>query len=334
MADPPASLLRWAAAAVGGDAVVSATALHDDGSSPWRLQVVTRDGTREAILRAAQDQAPWWRLMIGTGSAALRVAEHHGLAAPRLLACDLDGNEAGILASLETVFAGDSGWPWPEETSPERLRSAGAAIARVHRVPLHPRDELPLRIRPIEYDDFTLQRRWAAFYRASAEHERAEVIGAFLRFSGWPRAAAERMLALVRSSPLLHLADEVVRRYERPCPEPVFLHGDVWPGNMMFVGDTCVGLIDWKTAGVGDPGVDLGNLRFQMALRDAHDLEAARLVLDGWEEEIGRKATDVAYWDLVAALNTRTDFDAQEGVAGATQRRDAFVRAALENLGV
>ena len=49
---------------------------------------------------------------------------------------------------------------------------------------------------------------------------------------------------------------------------------------------------------------------------------------------MGRRADDIAYWDAVAALNTRTDFDAQESAAGATERRDAFLRAALKGLGV
>lgn len=31
---------------------------------------------------------------------------------------------------------------------------------------------------------------------------------------------------------------------------------------------------------------------------------AATLVLDGWQHEAGRDATDVAYCDAVAALNT------------------------------
>ena len=76
------------------------------------------------------------------------------------------------------------------------------------------------------------------------------------------------MLANVRSTPLLQLADEVVRRHERPRGESVLLHGDPWPGNLLWIGDRCVGLIDWKEAGVGDPGVDLGKLRFQAVQTD------------------------------------------------------------------
>ena len=50
MADPPESLLKWAAFALGEEAtVVSVTGLHD-GSSPWRLQVVSPDATTDPSL--------------------------------------------------------------------------------------------------------------------------------------------------------------------------------------------------------------------------------------------------------------------------------------------
>ena len=108
MADPPESLLKWAAFALGEEAtVVSVTGLHD-GSSPWRLQVVSPDATTEAILRTAVDPPRWdgpgARRVLSRSVAALRVTEQHGLAAPRLIACDLDGHEAGFPASLETVL--------------------------------------------------------------------------------------------------------------------------------------------------------------------------------------------------------------------------------------
>jgi aminoglycoside phosphotransferase (APT) family kinase protein len=187
-----------------------------------------------------------------------------------------------------------------------------------------------VRVRPIEYDDFALQRRWGSLYQASTEDQRPELIEAFRTFANWPDAAAREMLPKVRSSPLLHLADEMVRRHGRPHADQVFVHGDVWCGNLMWTGDSCVGLIDWKTAGVGDPGVDIGNLRLQVTLR--HSPDAATWALRGWEQEMRRKATHIAYWDAVAALNTQTYLDQLDGI-GATGRRDAFLRAALANLG-
>jgi hypothetical protein len=103
-------------------------------------------------------------------------------------------------------------------------------------------------------------------------------------------------------------------------------------------GDTFLALIDWKDAGAGNPGVDVGGFRFQMALTYGVDPGP---VLEGWEREAGVRATDVAYWDAVAALNTPTVLDGWPGyddqgrpldTAAVTKRRDAFLRAALDRL--
>jgi aminoglycoside phosphotransferase (APT) family kinase protein len=143
------------------------------------------------------------------------------------------------------------------------------------------------------------------------------------------------------TTPLLQQADERVRSHGAPAAASVFLHGDVWGGNMLWEGDRCVALIDWKTAGVGDPGVDLGSLRMQMALQYGQDAPAH--VLEGWQRQAGRAATAVPYWDSVAALNTPTVIHAdwlpgfaEDGspldAAAVTERRDAFLRAALDQL--
>jgi aminoglycoside phosphotransferase (APT) family kinase protein len=129
----------------------------------------------------------------------------------------------------------------------------------------------------------------------------------------------------MESTPLLRVADERIRSMDPPEGATVFLHGDVWPGNVVWVGENSCVLIDWKTAGVGHPGVDLGELRKQMAIY--YGLGAIDDALHGWEMTTGRESTDVAYWDVVAALNTRTD------LGPVTGKRDAFLRDALERLG-
>src|SRR2546423_11837025 len=175
MADRPESLLKWAASALGEEATVeSVTGLHD-GSSPWRLRVVGPDATTEAILRTSFDPPRWpgdhpmARRKLATGVAALRVAEQQGLDAPRLIACDLDGHEAGHPASLETVLPGNSGWP--ELPSAAGWRDAGAALDRVHRVPLQPQEHLPSRLWHVGIDGYALQRSWATLYQASSEDQ-------------------------------------------------------------------------------------------------------------------------------------------------------------------
>lgn len=128
----------------------------------------------------------------------------------------------------------------------------------------------------------------------------------------------------MRTTPLLRTADELVTTYGAPPGEPVYVHGDVWPGNLIWYDDIAA-LIDRKTAGVGAPGVDLCELRKQVAITFGR--EAPAHVLDGWERATGTKAKHVSCWDAVAALNTPTELEGP-----ATSRRDSFLREALARL--
>ena len=331
MADPPEPLLAWAASALGEDATVeSVTGLHE-GSSPWRIRVVSPGATTEAVLRTSLDPPRWpggalAQQKLATGAAALRVAEQHGLAAPRLIACDLDGHAAGQPATLETVLPGTSGGDGHQAPSAAGWRDAGAAMARVNRVPLPPQEHLPLRGHVPLWGP-QMQRRWATLYQSSSEDERPQVVAAYRKFTWQSEDAAKQVLADVRSTPLLQLADEVVRHTRQPRAEPVLLHVDVWPGNLLWIGDRCVGLIDWKEAGVGHPEIDLSILRFHATMH--HGPGPAAQVLEGWEDEMGRRATDLAYWDALIALQTPTEVDPLEGT---TDRRDEFLRAAIDQL--
>ena len=331
---PSEPILRWAADAVGvGAKVDTVEALHDN-PGPWWLRVEYEGTVREVVLRAA---APGRASEIASEAAALRVAEKHGLAAPRLLAADPDGRVTGTPATLATALPGSSALP--PQVTPERLREAGAAIAKVHAVRLEPQPDLPLRIRPTQVNDRALEGRWTTLYQACVGREKSAVIDALCELTGWTAERARQVVSGPRSTPLLQLADDRIRQLERPRGETVLVHGDVWGGNMRWSGDTCLGLIDWRNAGAGEPGVDLGELRMQMAHQ--YGLDAAVHVLDGWERETGREATDVAYWDVVAALNTPADMAGWPGFDDhgyplhsriVAQRRDAFLKAALDKL--
>jgi aminoglycoside phosphotransferase (APT) family kinase protein len=345
-------LLRWAADAVDGTSVVSAESLGSGGhraSGTFRLRIEGPAArATDVILKVP---VPGWirDVWVITNARALQRAETHGLAAPRLIAADLDGRASGTVATLETFLSGSA--DLPPTVTVARLREAGAAIARVHAVSMAPRARLA------EEQD----RMLAAVLRAvlddpelalSAAQQDVAPLVARRHLSGLPLPyrsrpcavddrAAERRRGSMPTTPLLQEADDRVRSHGVPSATSVFLHGDVWAGNMLFEGDRCVALIDWKTAGVGDPGVDLGGLRMQMAVQYGQD--AAAHVLEGWERQAGRPAIAVPYWDAVAALTTATtatdpDFPgfADDGspldAAAVTERRDAFLRHALDQL--
>jgi aminoglycoside phosphotransferase (APT) family kinase protein len=275
---------------------------------PWRLRIDrgSRGAPLEAVLRVG-DPHPGSREQLVTEAAALAFAEDHQLAAPRLLAADLDlDGAAGRPVLLSTVLAGSS--RIPAVTSPARLWALGATAATLHAVVATPGPGLPLRTRPLADVDFAAERRASG------------------------------------SSPLLDAAEQRVGL--GPAGVTVFVHGDLWQGNTVWAGEALVGMVDWDAAGVGHPGVDLGSLRLDAAI--LFGLPAAAEVLEGWRQAIGtglaaEAMADLAYWDVVAALTSPTDMGQWVPVAHQhgrgdldavtlRDRRDAFLRAALEQL--
>ncbi|MGC4190897.1 MAG: aminoglycoside phosphotransferase family protein [Thermomicrobiales bacterium] len=301
--------------------------------SPWLLTVAHRGRRQDMILRIPVPGriAPAGIL---TNADALALAETRNVAAPRLIACDRTGQEADVIASLETALPGVS--EFPDDLDAEQLRRMGAAMARVHDIGLEPQPFLAPRTRPIQPDDYATDRRWAALYRSNPG-DRDNILAAYLATTEFPLDEPRILLSRTTSTPLLLLADDLVRDYPQPTESNVLVHGDLWPGNTRWLSGCFTALIDWKTAGVGNPGVDLGSMRMQVALR--YGLPAAEFVREGWEAHMGRPATDVAYWDAVAALNTPTVMEGWPGCdptshplgsRAVTARRDAFLRQAVD----
>lgn len=192
----------------------------------------------------------------------------------------------------------------PVEPRPARLRALGAAAAVLHAVAVPPAAGLPARDQPIGPVDFDQL-----------------------------RASAPRQDLLVRA--------EQARRDHRPLSADGFTHGDLWQGNTLWDGDQLTAVIDWECAGVGPAGVDLGSLRLDAAM--CFGLDAASDALAGWEAEAGRRADDVAYWDVVAALSTPPDVGwfadtiSSQGRPDLTrelleERRNRFLATALDDL--
>ena len=192
----------------------------------------------------------------------------------------------------------------PPDRPSARLRTLGRTAATLHAIRLEPGPALPRRDRPIGSVDFA---------------------------------------ALRRQHPPNSLFTEAEQRMADPPPPipGVFVHGDLRQGNALWTGGTLNGLIDWDCAGSGHPGIDLGSLRCDAAICFGPD--AAPDIQQGWEEVAARPATDVPYWDVVAALSTPPDMGwfpsaiAGQGRPDLTQavllrRRDEFLNAALTRL--
>lgn len=300
---PDQAVLDWVAGLFGGDAVVRVVRGLRAGDNPWLLRIEQDSRTTEAVLKTVNPARP---ARLFTEIAALRLAEEHGVAAPRILGYDTGDAGSGSVALLQTVVPGRSAIPI-EPTTP-RLREMGAVAASLRTITVEPSPQLPVRTRPITARDF----------------------------------ARERATGSDPGTALLRHADERLRRHPVPVGTRVLVHGDLWQGNLMWTGDAVTGLIDWDMAGVGDNGIDLAALRLDAAL--VFDMGAADQVLAGWTDVTGVAPPALAYWDAVAAQNLPSDLalflatihaqgrdDLSAAVLNA--RRDAFLSAALDRLG-
>jgi aminoglycoside phosphotransferase (APT) family kinase protein len=303
VAGPAGDVLAWAVQAVAPGARITQAAGLREGGNPWLLRL-ERGGKRyQAVLKTGDPASGRDRMQLRTQVAALSLARDRGLPVPRVIAADLAGGQAGVVAVVTSVLAGSSAIP--RMMPARRARQLGAVAAAIHAVALAPRPDLPLRTRPLADVDF----------------------------AAWRRSAG--------TTPLLARAEERIAGLPVPAAATVLVHGDLWQGNTVWSQGQCTGVIDWDIAGAGAPGIDLGTLRLDAALY--YGPAAAARVLDGWRQAAGREPEHVAYWDVVAALTTvgdmaqcmpplpdhhRSDLDAPT----LTARRDAFLSTALTNL--
>ncbi len=123
-------VLSWAAEAVApGSRVTGITGLRE-GGNPWLLRLERSGTAYRAIVKTGDPATAQQRKQLSTQVAALAVAEHHVVAAPRVIAADLTASEAGELALVTTVLPGRSTIP---PTMPAgRARRLGAMAATLH----------------------------------------------------------------------------------------------------------------------------------------------------------------------------------------------------------
>jgi aminoglycoside phosphotransferase (APT) family kinase protein len=80
----------------------------------------------------------------------------------------------------------------------------------------------------------------------------------------------------------------------------VLLHGDFWPGNLLWRDGQLVAVIDWEDAKIGDPLIDLAISRLDMLWIFGSD--AMNSFTDHYLSLISIDTRHLPYWDLYAAL--------------------------------
>ncbi len=125
----------------------------------------------------------------------------------------------------------------------------------------------------------------------------------------------------------------------QPLPqvnEPVLLHGDYWPGNLLWKDGKLAAVIDWEDAAIGDPLADLANARLEILW--AFGTAAMHEFTDHYESLTRVDFTTLPYWDLCAALRPCSAISGW-GLDAATEQRmrelhRQFVARAIEALPV
>lgn len=123
-----------------------------------------------------------------------------------------------------------------------------------------------------------------------------------------------------------------------PLPQvnkPVLLHGDYWPGNVMWKDGRIAAVIDWEDAAVGDPLMDVANARLELLW--AAGVEAMETFTAHYQQLMpDLDFTHLPYWDLFAALKPMGRLHEWAGDAVTEQKmRDGhrlFVSRAFERL--
>ena len=79
------------------------------------------------------------------------------------------------------------------------------------------------------------------------------------------------------------------------------LHGDYWPGNLLWKDGMLVAILDWEDAVIGDPLADVANARLELLW--AFGVETMDEFTENYRKQAGSfDVNHLPYWDLVAAL--------------------------------
>ena len=115
---------------------------------------------------------------------------------------------------------------------------------------------------------------------------------------------------------------------------PVLLHGDFWPGNVLWRAGRLAGVIDWEDAALGDPLADVANARLEILW--AFGPEAMADFTQHYQSLTGQDFNGLPYWDLCAALRPAGKLGnwglAPDVMQNMIQRHQHFVEQALKDM--
>ncbi|MEZ4450341.1 MAG: phosphotransferase [Nannocystaceae bacterium] len=113
------------------------------------------------------------------------------------------------------------------------------------------------------------------------------------------------LLAWLPAAPGLAAA---LRRAGEPRGPATLLHGDFWPGNLLWRDGAIVAALDWEDAAVGDPLSDLACARVEIEC--AAGEAVARAFADRYRLRSGADLSRLPVWDLYVSTAALASMDA------------------------
>jgi aminoglycoside phosphotransferase (APT) family kinase protein len=114
------------------------------------------------------------------------------------------------------------------------------------------------------------------------------------------------------------------------------LHGDFWPGNILWKDGRIIAVIDWEDAELGDPLADVANSRLEILW--AFGIDAMHSFTHHYRSMTTIDFTNLPIWDLFAALRPASKIS-EWAADDITERRmrerhNVFITQAFERLSV
>jgi aminoglycoside phosphotransferase (APT) family kinase protein len=258
---PPPAAVHWALRAVDPNGRILAVEPLAGGISHANhaIRIETGDGIFDVVLRRWVRACPQED---DTGFSAEQEAATYALLAgsavrsPRLVASDTAAAECDVPALLLTREPGEA--PGRPALVPGFLAQLAAALPAIHAVD----PALAARVVP----------PYRPYYEATS-----------LSVPGWARTPAAWARAIeLAAAPL-------------PPERPSFIHRDYHQGNTLWADGRLTAVVDWTTASVGPPAVDVSHMRANLVM--AFGIDAADEFLAAFHAVAPGYAHD-PYWDL------------------------------------
>jgi aminoglycoside phosphotransferase (APT) family kinase protein len=299
---PSAETIAWVASSMGrGSRVVGFRRLTGGFCSAVHRVTVERHGVRTFVVLRQYPAESGEEVSVENEIANLGVVAGSGLPVPRVLAADVSGTSTGGAPSLlMTRLRGHVHLNPPDPWA--WLTAIAEIAARLHSV------DLP-----------------APTFRPWTD--------------SWIAPLDELQAPVDAQDPALWRAAFRVMAEPPPEDEPVFLHCDFLPVNMLWSRGRITGLTDWLGIYRGSRAYDVGHCRRYLAA----------LYSPEWSEQLWSLYESIAgatldpWWDLYALLhyddgNSKSISDQVAGrrpvdVAGMTARVETAIQAALRRLG-